>query len=175
MNFFFVNLRDYLGLIIGYIPLHALRLFYYRVFFKCKIGKNTYIHRCCQIRKGTIVIGDNCVIGENCLLDGREGIYLGNNINISSNVSIYTLQHDYNDPDFSTVGGKVIVEDNVWISANSIVLPNLKISEGAVVAAMCLVNKDVPPYKLVGGIPFKIIRDRNKDIQYKLNYHKTFH
>lgn len=175
MKEFIVNLRDYIGLILGYIPLHFLRVFYYRNILKCKIGKNTYIHRCCQIRKGNISIGDNCVIGENSLLDGRKGLFIGNNVNISSNVSIYTLQHDYNDPFFNAVGGSVHIEDNAWISSNAMILPNITVHEGAVVAAMSLVNKNVPSYTLVGGIPFKILKSRNREIKYKLNYHKTFH
>ncbi|WEH91637.1 DapH/DapD/GlmU-related protein [Acinetobacter soli] len=175
MKEFLANLRDYVGLILGYLPIHFIRIAYYRHILNCKIGKNTYIHRCCQIRKGVIEIGDNCVIGENALLDGRKGIKIGNNVNISSSVSIYTLQHDYNDPYFLTVGGNVIIENNCWISCNSIILPNVKIAEGAVVGAMSLVNKDVPEYTLVGGVPFKVIRSRSKDIRYKLNYHKTFH
>ena len=166
---------DYVGLVIGYIPIHALRLFYYRKILKVTIGKNTSIHRCCQIRKGSIVIGNNVIIGENALLDGSRGIHIEDNVNFSSSVSVYTLQHDYNSPTFDIIGGPVLIKKNSWISSNSTILPNVTIGEGAVVGAMCLVNKDVPEYTLVGGVPFTIIKDRPRDIQYKLNYHKTFH
>lgn len=171
---FIRNLIDYIGLVIGYIPIHSLRLFYYRTFLNVKIGKNTSIHRCCQIRKGHIEIGDNVIIGENALLDGRRGLFIKENVNLSSNVSIYTLQHDYNDPNFLQTGGRVIIEKNSWLSSNSVILPGVIVNEGAVVAAMCLVNKDVPAYMLVGGVPFKVLKERNRDIKYKLNYHKSF-
>ncbi|AKD58559.1 hypothetical protein SD10_15215 [Spirosoma radiotolerans] len=174
MVVFLFDFIEYIGLIIGYVPNHSLRLFYYKAFLKIKIGKNSSIHRCCQIRRGKITIGDNVIIGENALLDGRMGLIIKDNVNISSNVSIYTLQHDYNSPTFEGSGGKVIIEMNSWISCNSVILPSVIVNEGAVIGAMSLINKDVPAYTLVGGIPFKVIKDRNKRIEYKLNYHKSF-
>jgi acetyltransferase-like isoleucine patch superfamily enzyme len=169
------DLIDYWGILIGYVPVHSLRLFYYRCFLGVKIGKDSSIHRCCQIRRGTIKIGNNVVIGENALLDGRVGLIIDDNVNISSNVSIYTLQHDYNSPEFAAIGAPVLVCKNAWISCNSVVLPGVTINEGAVVGAMCLVNKDVPEYTLVGGVPFKVIKERNREIRYKNKFHKTFH
>lgn len=171
---YIVALLEYVGILIGFVPLHQLRLFYYRTFLNVKIGRHSTIHRGCHIRRGKIVIGDNVIIGEDVLLDGRTGLYIGNNVNFSSNVSVYSLQHDYNSPFFEAVGGIVVIEDNAWISCNSVILPGVTVHEGAVVGAMCLVNKDVPEYTLVGGVPFKIINKRNRDIQYKLKYHKPF-
>jgi len=168
------SLIDYIGLLLGYIPVHFIRIFYYKHILGVKIGKSTHIHRGCQIRKGTIVIGDNVIVGENAILDGRCGLVIEDNVNISSNVSIYTLQHDYNSPSFDAVGGNVIIKKNSWISANSVILPGVTINEGAVVAAMCLVNKDIEEFTLVGGVPAKVLRKRNRDLDYKLNYHKPF-
>jgi len=174
IKYLYLDLIDYIGIVIGYVPIHKLRLEFYKYFLGLKIGKNSSIHRCCQIRRGNIIIGENCVIGENCLLDGRRGIIIGDNVNISSNVSIYTLQHDYNDPNFTAVGGPVKIGNHCWISSNSIILPNVILGEGVVVGAMSLVTKDQPAYKLIGGSPAKIIKDRNKTITYRLKYHKRF-
>ena len=79
---------------------------------------------------------------------------------------IYTLQHDYNTLDFSTSGGEVIIEDYVWISARSIILPGLTIGRGAVVAAGAVVTKNVPAFTVVGGVPATKIGDRRKDLDY---------
>jgi maltose O-acetyltransferase len=171
---YIISILEYIALILGHIPIHSLRIFYYKYFLRVKIGKNSSIHRGCQIRWGKIVIGDNVIIGENALLDGRVGLYIGNNVNFSSNVSVYSLQHDYNSPTFEAVGEAVYIKDNAWISCNTVILPGVTVNEGAVVAAMCLVNKDVPEYTVVGGVPFKIINKRNRDIQYKLKFHKPF-
>ena len=50
-----------------------------------------------------IIIGKNCNINKNCVLDGRFGLYIGNNVDIAQDVSIWTEQHDYNDPNFKRI------------------------------------------------------------------------
>ena len=56
--------------------------------------------------------------------------------------------------------GNIIVEDDVWIGYGAVVLSGVHIGKGAVIAAGSVVNKDVPPYSIVGGIPEKIIKKR---------------
>lgn len=51
----------------------------------------------------------------------------------------------------------VIIEEDVWIGANSIIMPGVTIGRGAIVAAGALVTKSVPPYALVMGGPTKIV------------------
>ena len=105
-----------------------------------------------------LVIGEGCIIGDNVLLDARKGIFMGKHVNISSNVSIYTEQHDYRDPYFrctDDVVGGVIINDRVWMGSNVIILPGVTIGEGAVCCAGCVVTKDVEPYAVVAGIPAK--------------------
>jgi galactoside O-acetyltransferase len=52
----------------------------------------------------------------------------------------------------------VIIEDNVWITANCIILPGVIIGEGSVVGAGSVVNQDIPPRSLVMGNPVQIIK-----------------
>ena len=66
--------------------------------------------------------------------------------------------------------GKVVIEDNAWIAMRTTILPGVTIGEGAYVAAAALVNRNVEPYTLVGGVPAKKIRDRSRDIQYTLQH-----
>jgi len=55
------------------------------------IGKNVVIHKGLELRGGSrISIGDGSIIGDNVLLDGRGGLTIGNNVNFSSNASVYT-------------------------------------------------------------------------------------
>lgn len=54
----------------------------------------------------------------------------------------------------------VVIGNDVWIGANAILLGGITIGDGAIIAAGSLVNKDVPPYAIVGGVPSKIIRYR---------------
>ncbi len=62
-----------------------------------------------------------------------------------------------------------IIGNDVLISANAMIMSGVKISTGAVIAAGAFVNKDVPPYAIVAGIPAKIIRYRfEESLQKKL-------
>jgi maltose O-acetyltransferase len=121
-----------------------------------------------------IVIGENCIIGDSCFLDGREGITFGENVNVGSHVSIYTRQHDVDSPHFDEVGAPVVVGTYAWIASHAVILPGVTIGEGAVVAAGSVVPSDVAPYTLVGGNPARVIRDRNRDLRYRLDYAKRF-
>ncbi|AOS97199.1 Virginiamycin A acetyltransferase [Microbulbifer aggregans] len=120
-----------------------------------------------HVRKPSkIKIGNGSVIGHGVTLDGRNGITIGENVNFSSEVMVWTMQHDYDSQDFRIAGGEVVIGDYAWISARATILPNVKIGEGAVVAAGALVTKDVAPFSVVGGVPAKKIAVRRKDLNY---------
>lgn len=55
---------------------------------------------------------------------------------------------------------RAVIGHDVWIGHGAIVLPGVKVGDGAVLAAGAVVTKDVPPYTIVGGVPAKIIRER---------------
>lgn len=54
----------------------------------------------------------------------------------------------------------VVIGNDVWIGYGAILLGGIKIGNGAIIAAGALVNKDVEPYAIVGGVPAKLIRRR---------------
>ena len=54
----------------------------------------------------------------------------------------------------------VIISEDVWVGTGAIILKGVNIGRGAIVAAGAIVNKNVPPYAIVGGIPAKIIKYR---------------
>ena len=121
-----------------------------------------------------ITIGSTTNINPNCMFDSRGGkIVIGNYVDISPEVNIWTLEHDPQSSNFETKGGDVIVEDYVWIGNRVIILPNIKIGKGAVVATGAVVTKDVEPFTIVGGVPAKKIGDRNKE-QYPRKPYKPF-
>ena len=82
-----------------------------------------------------ISVGNNVVINRGCYLDGRVGIEINNNVSISPEVYILSLEHDPDSPDFSTKGGQVVIEENSWIGARVIIRPGIIIGEGAVIGA----------------------------------------
>lgn len=162
--------------IISKIPSHDIRLFLYRHLFRTRIGKDSTIHRGCELfMPQRIKIGRNTVIGWDCVLDGRGGLRIGNNVDIASNVFIFTAMHDPQDPYYRYVKKKVVIDDNVWISSRATILPGVHVGEGAVVGAGSVVTRDVRPYTIVGGSPARFVSTRNQDIRYRHKWRKWWH
>lgn len=57
----------------------------------------------------------------------------------------------------------IVVGNDVWIGVNAVILPGVKIGNGATIAAGSVVNTDIPDYALVGGVPAKIIKMKHSD------------
>ena len=165
-----------LGLkLISIIPSHFVRNFLYKIIYRLRLGKKVTIYGGVEFRSPwRVYINHNSIIGHNCLLDGRKGLFIGKNVNISSGAWIWTLQHDVNDPSFKAVGKSVHIGDYAWICSRSIILPGVEIGEGAVVAAGSVVTKSIPPYSIAGGVPAKIIGKRSENLQYTLEHRIPF-
>ncbi len=172
---FLEDFQDYSAEIIGYIPAHFIRITWYRWICRIKIGKYSSIHRHCRMyHPYKIIIGDHSIINYGVLLDGRRGLQIGNNVSISEGTVILTLGHDIDKPNFDLKGGKVIIEDYVFIGSYARILPAVKIGEGAVVAAGSVVTRDIEPYSVVGGVPARFIRKRECNPTYQLKFRKRF-
>jgi acetyltransferase-like isoleucine patch superfamily enzyme len=137
--------------------------------FGAKIETDVRIFTGCEFRNPAgLIIKNGASIGHRSILDSRKGLEIGKNVTLATEVMIWTLHHDYNDIHFGEKGDRVIIEDLVWIGSRSIILPGVKIGEGAIVAAGSVVTKDVNPYTVVGGIPAKQIALRErKEYDYK--------
>lgn len=116
--------------------------------------------------KGLIKIGDNCSIGAYNILDGTGQLLIGDDVIIGAHVSVYSANHIFTDrfTSIRTQGlalGTIVIKNNVWIGANSVILAGVEIGEGAIVAAGAVVTKNVEPFSIVGGNPAKLIKNRN--------------
>jgi acetyltransferase-like isoleucine patch superfamily enzyme len=155
---------------VGYIPSCHVRKFIYKC-IGVQIGKRVVFHYKTEIREPhKLKLGSGCIIGDNAILDARNGLIMGQNVNLSSNVSIYTEQHDHRDPLFRCAQNNnksVIIGNRAWIGSNVTVLPGVSIGEGAVCCAGCVVTKNVEPYSVVAGIPARKVNDRPKDLTYE--------
>ena len=176
------NLRSFLsGLkfylanhLIGHLPSFRIRHWYYRHILRYRIGCSCSIHMDTFFTGKNISIGDHVVINRRCYLDGRIGIEINNNVSISPEVYIISLDHDPDSPRFATRGSKVIVEDYVWIGARAIIMPGVTLGEGAVVGAGAVVTRDINPYRIAVGTPAREIRDRNRALEYTCHYRTWF-
>lgn len=91
-------------------------------------------------------------IGERTLIGYRSQILSANHVIPPNRGKIFEAGH---------APAKIIIGNDVWIGANCIITAGVKIGEGAVVAAGSVVTKDVLPFTIVGGVPAKIIKERN--------------
>lgn len=136
---------------------------------KIFIGKYCYIHDFAMILSygGKIEIGDFCTVNSFCVLYGHGGLKIGNGVRIAANSIIIPANHNFNDlSKFIYQQGEtklgVVIEDDVWIGAGSIILDGVKIGKGSVVGAGSVVTKNVEQYSVVAGNPARLIRKRGE-------------
>nr|WP_220628090.1 acyltransferase [Confluentibacter sediminis] len=142
---------------------------------KFNIGKNSsFLMTCVFDCAKHLSIGENSVVNARCRIDNRGGITIGNNVSISSDVTILTADHDMDSPDFAGRVRSVIVEDYVWVGTAAMIMPGVSIGKGAVVAAGAIVTKNVEPYHVVAGIPAKFIKERKRELNYTSSYKRLF-
>lgn len=131
-----------------------------------RYGKNVRVWEMAWIKfPENISIGDDVRIHPMTYLDASAGIEIGSHVGISPGVSIYSINHRYRDADhlYSEQGyefGNVLIEDDVWIGARSVILAGVRLARGTVVAAGTVVTKDTEPYSVVAGVPARIISRR---------------
>lgn len=158
-----------------HIPFWFFRKFIFRL-VGVKIGRGSVVHMGAKFfnPKG-VSIGSDTMVGDNAFLDGRAPLKIGSHVDIASQVLFYNSEHDLNAEDFHAVDAPVEIGDYVFIGPRAIILPGVKVGKGSVVAAGAVVTKDVPDFKIVGGVPAKEIGERkNKDLHYILGRARLF-
>lgn len=139
-----------------------LRRQYYRHRFR-RMGTG------CNIEEGVlitapenIVFGNYVNLNERVILQScdRAAIELGNYVTLSYDVLVLTGGYDLNGDRELRIhhSAAVVIEDHVWIGVRAVILPGVRIGEGAVVAAGSVVTRDVAAYTLVAGVPARVIR-----------------
>ena len=116
--------------------------------FHCDFGFN--------IRIGSGFVGNYNLT----ILDEAE-VCIGNNVFIGPNPGIYTVEHAFDAAQRSEGIMKarpVTIGNDVWICANTIILPGVTIGDGAVVGAGSVVRHDIPPHTFAAGNPCRTIR-----------------
>lgn len=125
--------------------------------------KTWSIGRKCRIHSET-AIGEYSGVGYACMID--RGVNIGNYVMMGPEVLIYTRNHRHDDTEkpMATQGfddlAPVIIEDDVWIGARSIILPGVIIGKGSVIGAGAVVAKSIPPYSVAVGSPARVVKNR---------------
>ena len=106
-----------------------------------------------------ITIGKNVFINHACSFLDMGGITIEDNVLIGPKANLITENHSINPNDRKSLICKpIIISRNAWIGAAATILPGITIGENSVVAAGAVVNADVPPNTIVGGVPAKFIK-----------------
>ena len=162
----------------GKLPSYKLRNIIFHYVFAMGITKNTIIHSGCEIRSPWNITADRCVISACCILDGRNGIFFGEDVVLGSGVHIWTEEHNVDDPFFRVLSSNqapIYIGKHAWVCSDVTLLPGVTIGEGAVIASRGCLTKDAEPFGVYGGVPAKKLRQRNNDLRYKLNGKPTWH
>lgn len=110
---------------------------------------------------GYIEVGENFYANFNCTMLDAGGIKIGSNVLLAPNVGLYTVGHPL-DADLRNRAYEdakpIVLGDNVWIGAQSIILGGVTIGDNAVIAAGSLVTKDIPADTLAMGAPCRAVR-----------------
>jgi len=141
-----------------------------------EIGDYSRIDDFCFIYGGQgIKIGNCCHLGAYTSIVGGGYIEFADFVGVAQYVQFVNGANDYRDPsvhmtqalhdnDPSVIRKPIYLEKDVLILSKAIILPGVRIGEGAVVGALSMVNKDVAPWDVVAGIPARVIGNRPRVI-----------
>ena len=105
-------------------------------------------------------VGDRVSINAFVHIWAQGGVSIGDSTLVASHVAITSLTHAADAAAYSTslVSNPVEIGRNVWIGTHAVILPGIKIGDGAIVAAGAVVTRDVAPGDVVAGVPAASIR-----------------
>jgi acetyltransferase-like isoleucine patch superfamily enzyme len=116
---------------------------------------------------GEIHIGDRSSIGHNSVLVCRERIQIGNDCMLAAFCYVLDVDHEFRQTgrpirEQGLRIAPVVIGNDVWVGAGTIILRGVTIGDGAVIAAGSVVTRDVPPHTVVAGMPAKVIKRRDE-------------
>lgn len=130
---------------------------------KFRLGDYSVIesYTCINNAVGDVIIGDHTRVGLHNTVIGP--VTIGNHVNLAQGITVTALNHNFanSEKKIDEQGVNttpVTIEDDVWVGANAVLLPGVRIGTHSVIAAGAVVTKDVPPHSIVAGIPAKVIK-----------------
>ena len=122
--------------------------------FGAKIGSGVIIKPCVNIKYPWFLnVGNNCWIGENVWIDNLAMVNLGNNVCLSQGVILLIGNHNYSKSTFDLIVKPIILEDGVWIGANSVVCGGVTCHSHSVLSVSSVASKDLEAFGVYQGNP----------------------
>jgi putative colanic acid biosynthesis acetyltransferase WcaF len=144
----------------GWFPFYGIKRWLLRV-FGATVGRAVVIKPHVRIKfPWRCAIGNDCWIGEDVWIDNLAAVRIANDVCLSQAVYLCTGSHDHRNVTFDLIVKPIVIEEQAWIAARSMVLQGVTIGRGAVVAAGSLVTGDVPSGVIAAGCPCRVIGER---------------
>lgn len=138
------------------IKVLALRL------FGAKVGEGVIIKPRVNVKYPWLLeIGDHCWIGEAAWIDNLVPVSIKNNVCISQGAMLLTGNHNYKKPTFDLMIGEIVLEEGVWIGAQSVVTAGVTCKSHSVLSVNSVAVRDLEAYTIYSGIPCSEIRKRH--------------
>ena len=135
------------------LPFNRIKIILLRL-FGAKIGNNVVIKPCVNIKYPWFLnIGNNCWIGENVWIDNLAMVNIGNNVCLSQGVILLIGNHNYSKSTFDLIVKPIILEDGVWIGANSVVCGGVTCHSHSVLSVSSVASKDLEAFGVYQGNP----------------------
>jgi acetyltransferase-like isoleucine patch superfamily enzyme len=161
---------------VAHWPFHAWRNAFYRHLLRVDLAPDAAVHMGATFTtRGGVSLGPGTTVEPGVRLDGRGGLRLGAHVSVAPEVAFLTAEHDPSSDGFAGRLGPIEVGDRAWIGFRAVILPGVRIGEGAVVAAGAVVRQDVAPWTIVGGVPAKPIGTRPAGLGYELSHRRWLH
>jgi acetyltransferase-like isoleucine patch superfamily enzyme len=156
------------------LPSHWLRRTFLRTVGRWKLPADATVMRNCRVLTlGGVEIGHRTVIGDGCVIDGRGGLTIGSDVNISGGSAIFTAGHDPRSPEFAGTTQAVEIGDRCWVASRSIILPGTTAQEGVVLSAGAVARGSLTAWSVYAGNPATVISTRPSDAQARLNVYRA--
>jgi acetyltransferase-like isoleucine patch superfamily enzyme len=169
---------DYvLNHVVNRIPLVGARMRAYAA-MGVKFDEVSSVHISLGVEMWTgyrLTMGARSTIGQRCYIDARAGIRVDSDVSISREAALLTATHMPDDPEFRARLAPVHLEQRCWIGMRALVLPGVRVGEGAVVGAGALVSSDVEPYAIVAGVPARTVGSRKQPMSYRLDWRPSWY
>jgi len=136
-----------------FFPVSSFKSFLLKL-YGAKIGKGVVIKPSVNIKyPWRLKIGNNVWIGENVWIDNLADVNIGDNVCISQGAMLLTGSHDYTKVSFDVIVGEIVLEEGVWIGAQSVVYPGVTCKSHAILGVSSVATKDLDEYYIYHGNP----------------------